>query len=246
MRYRQVLPHRDLAPYIDAYWTITGKSTIAAAEKIMPDGCIDIILNLGEDFKTDNGSFLMKNQQAYLVGTMTRYKEIIRSGDTNLIGIRFKPGAFLFFYNHSFLHQIVDKTVEFEKKAAPEINEDSRDLASCLNRFFLDKLSPSYPIQLLNAVVADINKLKGLVTVEALAKKHFISLRQLERNFKLYIGISPKEYINFVRYQFVLEKIRNNHPKKSLQDIACDSGYYDHAHLSNEIRKHTGSTPSEM
>lgn len=52
MTYRQLLPSPGLAPYIDAYWTVTGKNTKAKDEKIMPDGCIDIILNLGEDFLT--------------------------------------------------------------------------------------------------------------------------------------------------------------------------------------------------
>jgi hypothetical protein len=156
-RYRQLLPSPGLAPYIDAYWTVTGKNTKAAAEKIMPHGCVDIILNLGEDFLTDDNSFLMKNRHAYLVGTMTRYKEIVHPGDTNLIGIRFKPAAFSFFYTYSSLHEIADKTVEFDKRSVPEINEYTKDLTGCLNRFFTDRLTLSYPRQLLVAVIGDAN-----------------------------------------------------------------------------------------
>jgi AraC-like DNA-binding protein len=246
MKYHQLLPCPDLTPYIDAYWTVTGKKTNDVAEKIMPDGCIDIILNLGEDFHVDNGDLLMKNSHAYLVGTMTRYKEITRPRDTNLVGIRFKPAAFSFFYKYSSLHEIADKTVEFDKRSIPDINEDTPDLTDCLNRFFTNRLSVSYPGKLLLAIIEDTISLKGQITVHALGKRHFISPRQLERYFKLYAGISPKEFINFIRYQSAFEKIRNNHAKKSMLEIAFESGYYDHAHLANEIRKYTGSAPSGL
>jgi AraC-like DNA-binding protein len=68
----------------------------------------------------------------------------------------------------------------------------------------------------------------------------------LERNFKKNIGISPKEFVNILRFQFALEKIKDNQLGKSLQDIAFESGYYDHAHLSNEIKRYTGLSPSQF
>lgn len=55
----------------------------------MPDCCVDIIVNLGTNFVSDGYGFIMENERAYLVGTMTRHKEIIREKDTHLIGIRF-------------------------------------------------------------------------------------------------------------------------------------------------------------
>ncbi len=117
MSYRQLSPCTDLAPYIDANWIVTGKKINDAVEKNMPDGCNDIILNLGEDCHVNDSNLLMKNRHAYLVGTMTCYKEITRPRDTNLVGIRFKPAAFSFFYKYSSLHEIADKTVEFDKKS---------------------------------------------------------------------------------------------------------------------------------
>jgi AraC-like DNA-binding protein len=246
MQYLQLLPGDSLARYIDAYWTLTGKNSSIFTEKILPDGCVDIILNLGDDFFTDNSNFLMKHNQAYLVGTMTRYKEIVRSGDTNLIGIRFKPGAFSFFYDFDSLHEIADRTIEFDKKSIPEINDNTSDIDILLNRFFDNKLAISVQRQSFGEIIADVERQKGQVTVAALARKYFTTTRQLERYFKMYVGISPKEYINFIRFQYAVNNIRDNCAKTSLLNIAFESGYYDHAHLSNEIKKYTGSTPSEL
>lgn len=242
--YQQYKPHRKLESYIDAFWTVISGDVPSESGRIMPDGCVDIILNLGSEFKTDNGTVSMESHHAYLVGTMTLYKDVPRPPGSKLIGIRFKPGVFPCFYDCQFLGETANKTVEFDKKLIPPINNDTKDLYALLNRFFIDRLS--VPGQTVFGLIEDIDNLRGQVTVDDLAKRHSISTRQLERQFKLYLDISPKEYINFVRCQSALEKIRNNQAKKSLLEIAFESGYYDHSHLSNEIKKHTGTIPSEL
>lgn len=244
MAYNQFNPHPALANYIDAYWTATGDGNDLKTEKILPDGCVDIIFNLGADCKTDNSSFIMQNEKAYLVGTMTHFKETDFYPETNLLGIRFKPAAFSAFYKFSSLHELTDRTVEFEKALSPNLQKTVQYTASYLNYFFLNRLSK--PRHVLLSVVSDIQNNKGQVNVNKLAQRHFTTVRQLERNFKEFIGISPKEFINLARYQFTLPMIKNNTSKRSLSDIAFDCGYYDHAHLTNEVRRYTGSTPSQL
>lgn len=244
MTYAQFNPHPALIAYIDAYWTATGNGVALKTEKILPDGCVDIIFNLGADCKTDNDNFLMKNDKAYLVGTMTRFKETTMSPETKLLGIRFKPAAFSAFYKYASLHEVTDKTVEFEKILSPDIQKTIQHSTSYLNHFFLNRLSK--PKHILLPVVGDIQNNKGQLNVNDLAQRHFTTIRQLERSFKQCIGISPKEFINLVRYQFTLAKIQSNTSNRSFLDIAFECGYYDHAHLTNEVKKYTGVAPSQL
>jgi len=79
-----------------------------------------------------------------------------------------------------------------------------------------------------------------------LTKRTFVTIRQLERLFRLHLDISPKEFINVTRYRYAVDEIRQISSRKSLVDIACECCYYDHAHLANEIRKYTGSAPSDL
>ena len=60
------------------------------------------------------------------------------------------------------------------------------------------------------------------------------------------MGISPKAFINFIRYQFAIQNIRESYSAQSLEDISFDCGYYDYAHLSNEIKKYCGVSPSQL
>lgn len=244
MNYRELQPHPHLASYIDAYWVVQNNGAQPVCNRIMPDGCVDIIFNVGEDFLTDNGKCIMKSETPYLVGTMTSYKDVIRTPGTHLIGIRFRPAAFSFFFSYAGMHEIVNQTVAFEKKWVPVVHPGSIDLQETFNRFLLNRIDP--PRQALFPVIDDIQRCCGQVSVEALAKKHFMSVRRLERLFKQHIGTSPKAFINFIRYQFALQNIRKFQSQKSLLEIAFESGYYDHAHLTNEFRKYAGLTPSEL
>lgn len=244
MTYNQYSPHPALAEYIDAYWAVTGNEKEPKIEKILPDGCVDIIFNLGGDCATDNSAFTIRNEKAYLVGTMTHFKETTMNADTKLLGIRFKPAAFSAFYKFSSLHEVTDKTIELEKALAPDMHKIVQYSISYLNQFFLDKLVR--PRHILLPVVADIQNHKGQINVGDLAQRHFTTVRQLERGFKQNIGISPKEFINITRYQFTLPIIKNNTGRQSLLDIAFECGYYDHSHLSNEVKRYTGVAPSQL
>lgn len=244
MTYTQFNPHPALTDYIDAYWTANGDGKELTTEKILPDGCADIIFNLGDECKTDNNAFTMQNEKAYLVGTMTRFKETNMDSGTKLLGIRFKPAAFSAFYKFNSLHEVTDQTIEFEKALSPDLQKTIRYSTAYLNHFFLNRLSN--PKHILMSIVTDIQHHKGQIQVNTLAERHFTTVRQLERSFKQHIGVSPKEFINLVRYQFTLPLIKAKSSQQSLLDIAFECGYYDHAHLTNEVRRYTGLAPSQL
>lgn len=51
MHYTEFSPHKDLRPYIDCYWQVAGDNIIEQQERILPDGRVDIIINLGDDYR---------------------------------------------------------------------------------------------------------------------------------------------------------------------------------------------------
>ncbi|TDQ08219.1 helix-turn-helix domain-containing protein [Pedobacter metabolipauper] len=244
MSYTEIKPHHALALYIDAYWISEYTHGKLYKTKILPDGCVDIILNLKDDYKTNDGILLMKSETAYLTGAMTTFKVHIIRAEAKLLGIRFKPAALSYFFKFQSLHEFTDQNIELEKGMYPNIHEINSLTIAQLNQFFLSKLSK--PKHSLLPVIDYIHQNKGCVNVADLAKKHFTTTRQLERHFQSHVGLSPKEFTNLVRYQFTYKKIRNNISNRSLLQIAYESGYYDHAHLTNEIRKFTGVNPSQL
>lgn len=228
MSYSEYLPHPALQSYIDAYWTvrIDGKAK-PYEHRVLPDCCTDIIYRQGE---------------SSLVGTMTTFKDTIQTPGSFAIGIRFKPGAISAFYKLN-LNEVTNLAVPYQDKQLAEIINRGKDLRRKLDHYFLNKLNVPHPP--LAAIMEDISASKGQLSVADLICRHAMSERKLERLFKLHTGVSVKGMIKLVRFTNVLSAIKNK-SDVNLTHIANAAGYYDQAHLCNEVKSYTGLTPAQL
>lgn len=245
MSYTEFKPSFIISEYIDAYWEVNSNSLeVIEIEKVLPDGCIDIIFNLGEDFNTGVNTSILKNEKAYIGGAITNVKIAKIQPNTHLVGLRFKPGAFSRFYKCPPLQELKNNFMEVDRNQIPEINAIVKNMTAAFDKFFCNKLvDPKVKLQ---PFINHIDANKGNLSVASLAKNKFTTPKTLERNFNRYIGLTPIEYINIVRYKFATKLIKKHYPKKSLLGIALECGYYDHAHLCNELKKYTGLAPSSF
>lgn len=241
MSYQQFKPHPALQHCIDVYWMVTsGVAEGTVTSRILPDGCVDIICNLGSPVTSSRENSVMAPDHVYLIGTMTRFTDSVNQPDALLIGIRFKPGGFALFYDLP-LHEAADQCLEFNRSLLDVVGP--ANLVNNLNSYFLRKQQTNHTLL---PVLTDIIQQKGTTRISAIAKKHFVTERQLERNFKRYTGVSPKAFSNIIRFRSITEQIKHNTAKNSFETIALENGYYDHAHLANEIKKYTGYTPAQL
>ncbi|MFB9864297.1 DUF6597 domain-containing transcriptional factor [Rufibacter immobilis] len=244
MTYKEVKPYFALEPYIHSYWELKGDNSDRQWERIFPDGCAGLVFNAGDSCLTDNGTTVMDYGKTYVVGAMSSYKDNFIEGHTHLFGVCLKPGAFSNFYSYAPQHELTNKTIQLEKAHSFDIDKFNNNPVQYLNTFFTrrfqNKIGP------LQAVLDDIHQSKGQLSVTEIAKRNSISIRQVERTFKTHIGLTLKEYANIVRFQHALSLIKSSGSKRSLLDIALECGFYDHSHLTNEIRRNTGRVPSQF
>jgi AraC-like DNA-binding protein len=241
MKYKKIKPSNELEPFIHFYWELKGNEMERQWERVFPDGCAGIVMNLGDTCLTDNSTLLMEFGKTHVVGAMTSFKDSFIDTDTHLIGVCLKPAAFANFYSYASQHELTNDTVEFEKSNSFDVNKTLANSFNYFEHFFSERIiSKANPLQ---SVINEIHSTKGQISIYELSKRNFTTVRQLERNFKKLIGLSPKEYSNIIRFQYALSLIKKSKQSRSLLDIAFECGYYDHAHLSNEIKRNTGLTP---
>ena len=84
----------------------------------------------------------------------------------------------------------------------------------------------------------------GSTSINQILKDDLPKRRQLERNFKKQIGISPKQLGKVLRLQTALKMLLND--KESLTNIAYESEYFDQAHFIKDFKEFTGTTPKEF
>lgn len=244
MTYDIVKPCVELEKYIHSYWELTGEEGDCRWERIFPDGCPGVIANLGDECITDTGLVTLKCEKSYAVGAMTTFKDTFIGPRTRILGVCFKPAAFSSFHKFCPLDEITNNTVELEMVMSFDVAKLNKDRSAYLNRYFIDRLGRGK--QPLNSVLNDIHDLKGSQSIHKIAKRNLLTVRQLERQFQLHIGLTPKEYSNIVRFQTALALIDNLSDRDNFSDIAFRCGYYDHAHLANEIKRYSGMTPSQF
>ena len=75
-----------------------------------------------------------------------------------------------------------------------------------------------------------------------LARLSGLSHSQFTRRFKQILGVSPKDYILRVRIRHARRLLETT--RRTVTDIAVESGFYDHSHFSHAFRRHTGTSPA--
>lgn len=241
MTYLETVPTPALQPYIHSYWQLTGDTTDNQWERIFPDGCPGIVVNLGDNCFTDNGSSKMEHGKTYVVGAMTSFKESFVNPDTNLIGVCLKPGIFSCLYKYASQKELVNSTIEFDRCQSFDTALVLKNNVQYFNKFYTER-AKQIDVNF-QRVLYDISLSKGRHSISQLAGRHCTTVRQLERMFAVNIGLSPKEYSNIVRFQNAMKHIVSS-KEKSLSEIAFECGYYDHAHLAHEVKRLSGLTPS--
>src|SRR5690606_22157944 len=85
---------------------------------------------------------------------------------------------------------------------------------------------------------------RAIIKVEQLGERAGTSVRQLQRLFRRYVGVSPKWVIKRFRLQEAAELIEQD-PATTWTEIAMGLGYFDQAHFIKDFKAVLGQTPAE-
>jgi AraC-like DNA-binding protein len=255
MRYREIQPRPPVDQFVECFWTLESDPSIEPGlpERILPDGCAELILNFGARFREhkENGAQELQPLH-FFVGQMTRPILITATGVVQLIGIRFHPGGTLPFFRHP-MHEVTNQAAQLGQLGGAL----ERDLMAttvdqpllsgkitALEKWFSRRIYDCKHDSWLLPLTAQIVRLRGRVSVDELASVAGVSGRQLERRFLQDVGLGPKQLCRILRFQQVLSAVEQDNAGWSA--VAVDCGYYDQAHLIRDFREFAGQTPAVL
>jgi len=237
--YQELKPSAGLSSLIDTFWTFSTDKEFSNF-KILPDTCTDLIFDLNQN-------------QGFISGVMSSFQIQELPMGSDIIGIRFKSENF-----GSLSKAPLDKSKNLKHDLSDifQINTLDRlkrlsDLESITNRLnYLEKCMASifkenhhHQDHMVVSLAQNIRTLKGNVNIGNLVKSTHLSLRQIQRRFKSYVGLSIKEFSSIVRFNNAKNAIKSS-PEKSLLEIAFDYGFFDHSHMNHEFNHISGEYPS--
>ena len=97
MNYQVFTPAPELQPFVKCFWTLEDEgSGEPVKQRIVPDGCIEMIFHYGDLFRQffDDGTNVIQ-PRCFIFGQITKYIEIAPTGKTGAISARFLPGGLL-------------------------------------------------------------------------------------------------------------------------------------------------------
>jgi AraC-like DNA-binding protein len=227
--YRERTPHPALAAFVDRFWTSTSAPG-DPARRILPDGCIDLLVNL-----TDG--------QTVVVGTMTRALAVPAHRHSEVVAVRFRPGAAFPFLGLpvAALTDRVAPASELGLRWADGLGEDE----TALGRLELALLQRLPPVDHLtdHAVKALLSPVPP--SIDELARALGCTRQHLARTFRQRVGVSPKQLGRVARMQRATLQLqrRRRSPPGSLAQVAATLGYFDEAHMDRDFRALAGVTP---
>lgn len=260
MNYQELVPGKTLSECVECFWTMesaAGTAREARAHepvRILPDGCMELILNFGDVFRRYYGRGQVETQpREFVVGQMSAPVMIQPGGRVELLGVRFRPaGAARFFAPPAAelagrMERLQDVAAGLHRELHNEL-AGAKSLAERATRVgkVLERVaSRSEKNGNLGKAARWIEQHGGNVSVSLLAKEMGISARQLERHFEAEVGIGPKLLCRILRFQHVFRAVEEL-PEANWAAIAYECGYTDQSHLNRDFREFAGTTPPAL
>ena len=250
-------PSSRLSAYVELFWygRFNLNHSPLLSQRVVPNGYIELIIHLtdahcellqGRDYET--------SPDYTLIGIFTQPYEVHFREKVSVFGIRFKPeGIYHVFGMPAFeIHAAFADMESFAGRSFREYTSKMRDLRSIRQMINLSEeyllsnvRSRGIDLYYLNRAAEIIRRKKGMISMDELAGKTYISTRQLEREFRQKIGMSPKNYMRIARLNEV-NRFLNNGRRLLLTDIAYACGYSDQAHFIRDFKNFTGQSPTKF
>ena len=191
------------------------------------------------------------NEQLYLVGQIENEQPYFTvKGKFFHVGLEILPSLPYYIFKKSG-KSLLDTGVTISKlnsELAENIIEDSASepdpnkVAQLMQEHILKYILGVKRIKQLEKTLDLIYTNYGNIEISELEKSVGWSNRNLRRQFKKIIGLSPKKYCKIIQFNTVFEAIQTDN-KKAVFDLALANGYYDHAHFINDFKSYLGKSP---
>lgn len=222
MLYREVASPDHLTAFVDALWEV--RAVPGERIRVLPDACTDLIALDGV------ASRILFN------GPMT-VADVVELAAPVTSGLRLRPGVLFEVEEGLSLDRLRDADVELvnSRQAVTEVE----GLVNFVDALLAEGRLRSHPIvdHVLNVLAAG----QSLAVAFGSAP---VSERTVERLFRRYVGLSPRQTAKILRHDRVGRALRTR--PDGIAELAAGHGYADQSHLTREFGALAGIPPARF
>jgi len=249
--FRTLLPPPELRAYVRFFWTARAPAGHAAPERVIPDGCCEVIWQLADTFERYESDRKSRQPDAFLFGQLERAICVAPLGVVDILGIRLTPAgaAGLWGLDVSELepreYGLDDVLLPAHLPSLALLRETGSFTQRCsiLTRWLHGRLRRTEAPAVQRAMAALSLMHRGVMQPSEIADRIGCTRRSLERAFRSSTGLAPAAYLRLRRIDACLPRLRSTTAR--LATIAADAGFADQAHFTREFHRIAGTSPSE-
>ena len=241
-----------LSPYVQDLWTTEdGVLSPAAPYRVLPGLGPVLGFQLSGRLQVQRVDGLRPLATAGITGLLSEPRYFQPTGPTASVLVRFSAfGAWALL--GCAMNEIADAHVPLDE-LLPGIAEIEARLAEASNAGDAVKLVAAWLLEMhrrrgravhpeLRGAIQCIASRHGREPVERVADRVGMGRRQLERLFRIQVGVSPKEFSSLARFNWVIDNLDQ---RRSWADVADAAGYADQAHFVRSFQRRAGAVPTE-
>jgi len=251
---KEFKPSDQLNQFIELFWegNFNVNSLGLLNQDVVPNGFVEIIIHLS-DLHCDlvNRDSWSQSPDYTIIGMYTRPYQVKFRDTVHVFGMRFKPEGFynIFGMPASEIKEGFEDMSDIAGKEFRDFCHRLKELSTNKKRIdfaedFLYKsyLRNNFNFSYVNRAAEIIRQKSGFINIDDLSDQAFISKRQLEREFKSKIGVSPKFYMRLSRLNKVY-RLLNEGRELDFTTVSYECEYSDQAHFIRDFKNFTGISP---
>ena len=242
-RYAEFPPPPSLAPWVKVVWTYANPEPTQTIQRIAPDGCPELILDIGAPYEEEGPDGVWRVQPtALFAGQMTRPIAIRPVGPVELVAVRFHPdgardwlGAAL----STATDRRLDMTGRLKGVVAPAGNPEAqvRVMTDLLHALRIEQGWTLDPVVRAEA--------ESMMDDQAAPDRSPSEQRALQRRFLDRVGVSPRMLRSVMRFRRVFDHVQPGEESSGWLEAGLGAGYFDQPQMARDFRRFLGCTATE-
>ncbi|WP_298550812.1 helix-turn-helix domain-containing protein [uncultured Algibacter sp.] len=255
MNYHEtIVSNEQLKDSTLCYWEMNGFIDLEEGIDLryIPEGQNLLIFNFGNPIElldtSEKNSFL--SSPFFVIPAIASSRLFNQKGKIDLFGISFiADGLFNLIQQpisklqNSFPINLKDKCEEMYAQMEQMTFTDRSEL---VESFLIGHIKQNNGNPSFSKAYKMIKEAKGCIKVSDLAKKVYVTERQLQRLFRIRLGISPKDYCKVVRVNSYIDFILNRENLVDWMELVVAFDYHDQPHLINEVKAISKLSPQKL
>ncbi|MEN5052444.1 AraC family transcriptional regulator [Brevundimonas naejangsanensis] len=240
-RYKEFAPPDALRPFVRLLWTYAAPSPSGGVQRIAPDGCPELIVDLAAPYEEQDVDGVFRLQPSVIfAGQMTRPMAIRPVGPVEIVAAKFEP----------------DGAREFLGRPLIEATDQRLDLVARLDGFTAPPGDPAGQAATLGAWLENQRgasdwRIDPAVRAQVAAAESDLEgpplspaeRRALQRRFRDRVGVAPRTLRSVFRFRRIFDHAMGEEADAaSWLEAGLAAGYFDQPQMARDFRRFLGCT----